>query len=79
VSLPRGRLPPVWRRASILARRANERPFLGGFAAGFVGGIIGLPLVRSTAKGTETKRGAAVGCALQFGLGIVPRVMGSVH
>jgi hypothetical protein len=56
-----------------------EGTFLGGFAAGFVGGIIGYLLVRLIAKGAETKRGALVGFSIQAGIGIMLRVMASLH
>ena len=46
-----------------------------GFLAGLVGGIIGLLIVRSVARGSETKRGALFGFCTQAGIGILVRVI----
>lgn len=45
-----------------------------GFVAGFFGGCIGLGLVYSLAKGSETKKGAAIG----FGVGVAMGILGNV-
>jgi hypothetical protein len=42
-----------------------------GVAAGFFGGILGLALVLSLAKGRDTKRGAWIGFAAGLFLGVV--------
>ncbi len=46
-----------------------------GFAAGFLGGCIGLGIVYATSKGEETKRGALIGFGVQAAVGIVVRVV----
>jgi len=56
-----------------------EGTFLGGFAAGFLGGIIGYIVVRLIAKGTETRRGLAVGFGIHAGIWIVLRAITSLH
>ena len=46
-----------------------------GFAAGFLGGCIGLGIVYATSKGSETKRGALIGFLVQAGVGLAIRVI----
>ncbi|HJN77176.1 MAG TPA: hypothetical protein QGF58_24845 [Myxococcota bacterium] len=51
-----------------------EGTFWGGFLAGFFGGCIGAILVLAIAKGAETKKGAKIGFAIQFAVGILLRL-----
>ncbi|MBL8613046.1 MAG: hypothetical protein JNL38_37245 [Myxococcales bacterium] len=46
-----------------------------GFAAGLLGGCIGLGIVYAAAKGSETKRGALIGFLVQAGVGLAIRVV----
>lgn len=45
-----------------------------GFCAGFFGGCIGLILVLALAKGPDTKKGAWIGFAVAFVIGIIVNV-----
>jgi hypothetical protein len=51
--------------------------FLGGFAAGFFGGCIGLGLVLLIAKGAKTKRGVLYGFVTQLFVGVALRALAS--
>jgi hypothetical protein len=46
-----------------------------GLLAGLFGGCIGLGLVLALAKGSDTKRGAAIGFFIQMALGGVLRAL----
>ena len=61
------------------ASSANEAEDPGNFGAGLVAGLccglIGFLVVSLTSKGRETKRGARWGLMIQFGIGILLRVV----
>lgn len=52
-----------------------EGTFIGGLAAGFFGGCIGLILVLMIAKGEETKKGAKIGFGAAIVFNIVVRLL----
>jgi len=49
-----------------------------GFAIGLFGACVGLGLVYALAKGPDTKKGAAIGFGVFFGLCILSQVIGAL-
>jgi hypothetical protein len=74
----RGPKGPGWTPDPRVGAETQER-FAGnlqrGFAAGFVGGLLGLILVLLLARGHETKRGAVFGFGLQLVFGILLQLL----
>jgi len=66
---PQGPMPPGGPMG--FAPQVEQGSFGLGFAAGFFGGCIGLALVYIIAKGQQTKKGAGIGFAVAFVLGII--------
>jgi len=52
-----------------------EGTLIGGLAAGFFGGCIGLILVMMIAKGKETKKGAKIGFGAAIAFNIIVRLL----
>ena len=69
--------PPMQYAPSTLPGGPVAGSFGLGFAAGFFGGCIGYLLVRSLAKGEETKKGARIGFIVAIAISAVIRVIGA--